>query len=746
MKTKSISVFKMSLKMQFLMNSIIVILVIGGIATFEMNKANEVQSKQALEHFHGYADRLSSGIATQFYERYGDVQAFAKNTVLQSGNAEAISKTLDQYVNLYGIYDVILVVDKNGKYIASNSQTAAGVKIDSAKLRALDYKESPWFKNVISGNYTEDKSKNFTQTYFEDAIVDPIATAALGSDKFGSGFSSIIYSAKGEVSGVITNRANFSWVESELNQVYSALKEQSLNSAEITVINKNGFVIAELDPSSNGGNEHIKQNFDVLLKLNLVEKDVFAAKELVNGRSGSSYSFHVRKNIMQAAGYSVVDSSKWISSIGWGVMVRDTPDELLHGINAMKKNFLIALGFSSLAVFFGVLFFAGRFSNSFLAVTEKLQEVAEATTETSQSLSEAAQSVASATSEQAAAVQESVSSMSEITSMIAQTGQNVKECTDISQKVASRTEDGSRIMERMVASMESIQQANGQLQNMANIINEVSNRTMVINDIVFKTQLLSINASIEAARAGQHGKGFSVVAEEVGNLAQMSGTAAKEIQTLIQDSQRQVSQIIETTQHRVSEGQSVSKEALTTFNEIATGIQGMSERIVGIGQATREQDLGIRQISIAMNEMDITTQRNSAVSTKTSELSGVLSEHGHQVHRVMQAMTTLVRGNVGNLFKRKSKVDIIDSLVGLDHRAPNSKGHKKLAKESDSQDSAQSLRPDQGIDQESISGSIDRLAKRRISIKTQTKDRFQDSNAVPSDLSSDDDSFNTKVS
>jgi methyl-accepting chemotaxis protein len=251
--------------------------------------------------------------------------------------------------------------------------------------------------------------------------IDPIATAALGSDRFGSGFSSIIYNAKGEVSGVITNRANFSWVESELNQVYSVLKEQSLNSAELTVINKNGFVIAELDPSSNGGDEHVKQNFDVLLKLNLVEKDVFAAKELVNGRSGSSYSFHVRKNIMQAAGYSVVDSSKWISSIGWGVMVRDTPEELLHGINAMKKNFLIALGFSSLAVFIGVLFFAGRFSKSFLAVTEKLQEVAEATTQTSQSLSEAAQSVASATSEQAAAVQESVSSMSEITSMIAQT-------------------------------------------------------------------------------------------------------------------------------------------------------------------------------------------------------------------------------------------------------------------------------------------------------------------------------------
>lgn len=746
MKSKGNSKFKMSLKMQFLLNSALVILAIGAVSLFEMNRAIKFQSEHTLEQFKGYANSLSRAIASQFYERYGDVQAFAKNSVVQSKNEEEISKTFDQYVNIYGIYDVILIVDKSGKYIASNSKTASGEKVNIERLRSFDYRESPWFKSVMAGNYTEDKSKNFTQTYFEDALIDPVTAAALGKEKLGSGFSTAIYNSKGEVSGVITNRANFSWVEAELSQVFSVLKEQNLHSTEITVINKNGFVISELDPSSNGGDENVKQNLDVLLKLNLAESGLHAAKELVNGRSGSTFSMHLLKKINQAIGYEVIDSAKWISSIGWGVLVRDDPEELMGGINAMKRNFLVSLGFVTFFVFAGVLILSNQISSSFMAVTEKLQTVAEATSRTSQSLSEAAQSVASATSEQAAAVQESVSSMSEITSMIAQTGQNVKECSDISQKVASRTDEGSRIMERMVSSMESIHQANSQLQNMANIINEVSNRTMVINDIVFKTQLLSINASIEAGRAGQHGKGFSVVAEEVGNLAQMSGNAAKEIQTLIQDSQRQVAQIIETTQHRVNEGQQVSKEALATFNEIATGIQGMSERIIGIGQATREQDLGIKQISIAMNEMDITTQRNSMVSAKASELSRILSEHGYQVNRVMQAMRTLVRGNLRNFYQKKNKVDIIDRLVGKDTDSQASDSVARFSDETYSQQNSHSNQSPNEKGQESFTGSIDRLAKRRITLKSQSYDPNQGAQAVPSDLDANDESFNSKVS
>ena len=94
-----------------------------------------------------------------------------------------------------------------------------------------------------------------------------------------------------------------------------------------------------------------------------------------------------------------------------------------------------------------------------------------------------------------------------------------------------------------------------QLQNIAVIINQINSKTAVINDIVSKTELLSLNASIESARAGEYGKGFCyLLLKEVGNLAKVSGKAANEIQELITASQEQVNKILGLTKARVDDG------------------------------------------------------------------------------------------------------------------------------------------------------------------------------------------------
>lgn len=77
--------------------------------------------------------------------------------------------------------------------------------------------------------------------------------------------------------------------------------------------------------------------------------------------------------------------------------------------------------------------------------------------------------------------------------------------------------------------------SNKKITEITKVISEVAAKTQVINEIVFKTKLLSFNASVEAARAGDQGRGFSVVAEEVGNLAKMSGDAAKEISNITEE-------------------------------------------------------------------------------------------------------------------------------------------------------------------------------------------------------------------
>ncbi|MGE0526529.1 MAG: methyl-accepting chemotaxis protein, partial [Bdellovibrionales bacterium] len=163
-----------------------------------------------------------------------------------------------------------------------------------------------------------------------------------------------------------------------------------------------------------------------------------------------------------------------------------------------------------------------RLSAELSEIVHTLDRFSEQNSMTSEDLRESSQHLSGASREQSAAVQEAVASITQIRSMLAQTSEHVREVQNLTSNVNEKTEDGSQIMARMETAMIAIEQANSQLQSFEEIIRSIREKTQVINDIVFKTQLLSFNASIEAARAGQYGRGFAVVAEEVGKLAQLS--------------------------------------------------------------------------------------------------------------------------------------------------------------------------------------------------------------------------------
>jgi len=259
-----------------------------------------------------------------------------------------------------------------------------------------------------------------------------------------------------------------------------------------------------------------------------------------------------------------------------------------------------------------------------------------------QKMSVYAKDLAQSATQQAAAVQESVASMTQMSSMIAQTSDSSNESLTNVRRMAERTQDGNRTMERLASSTEAINQANTQLREMVDIIAEISAKTSVINDIVFKTQLLSFNASIEAARAGQHGRGFAVVAEEFGSLAEISGKAAKEIQILLETSKKHVTEIVEMTHQRVSDGLAVSKEALTIFNEISRDTSQITKQIQRISEATREQTIGVHQTSTAMNQMDQAAQRNSLLAGDTLRNASGLSEQSRKLATIMRGLLALV--------------------------------------------------------------------------------------------------------
>lgn len=205
--------------------------------------------------------------------------------------------------------------------------------------------------------------------------------------------------------------------------------------------------------------------------------------------------------------------------------------------------------------------------------------------------------LASRTEEQATALEQTAASMEEITAAVNQNMEHAYQARELAEVASVTVEKGNELAELVVTTMDGISDSSSKI---ADIIT-------VINNIAFQTNILALNASVEAARAGAHGRGFMVVANEVRNLAGDSAKAAKEIEVLIADS---------TT--RVRKGASLVSDMEKTMEDILTGVKQVTSIMKEITIASEEQSKGIGQVSVAITQMDGVTQQNASLVEQVS--------------------------------------------------------------------------------------------------------------------------------
>ncbi|RXJ88908.1 chemotaxis protein [Arcobacter sp. CECT 8983] len=201
---------------------------------------------------------------------------------------------------------------------------------------------------------------------------------------------------------------------------------------------------------------------------------------------------------------------------------------------------------------------------------------------------------------QAASLEETAASIEEITGNIRQTNEKAQQMLKISSETQTSAHKGKDLATKTSVSMEEINEK-------VTMINEA---ITVIDQIAFQTNILSLNAAVEAATAGEAGKGFAVVAQEVRNLAARSAQAAKEIKILVEDATI-----------KANDGKNISSEMINGFQELEDNIKQTSNLINDVTNAAREQSSGMNQISDAVNQLDRFTQENASIADKTNYIS-----------------------------------------------------------------------------------------------------------------------------
>jgi len=197
-------------------------------------------------------------------------------------------------------------------------------------------------------------------------------------------------------------------------------------------------------------------------------------------------------------------------------------------------------------------------------------------------------------------LEETAAALEEITRTMASNTANIADMTKYASQVSSSANKGEKLVTNTMNAMDEI---NEQTQSIAEAIT-------IIDQIAFQTNILSLNAAVEAATAGEYGKGFAVVAQEVRNLATRSAEAAKEIKVLV-----------ETATTKADTGKNISNSMLEEYKQLNKGISKTLELIENIDQASKEQQGGVMQINDAVSQLDQQTQRNSSIANEASDIS-----------------------------------------------------------------------------------------------------------------------------
>jgi len=305
----------------------------------------------------------------------------------------------------------------------------------------------------------------------------------------------------------------------------------------------------------------------------------------------------------------------------------------------LSRSSLFLVTVSSLAIIFGLVI-------GFLLTRSITRQLLEATGQISSSSAQIlamTSQVGSGATETATAVSETTTTVEEVKQAAQVSSQKAKYVSETAQRSAQVSQIGKKSVNETVERMNGIR---GQMESIAETVVQLSEQSQAIgeiiatvNDLAEQSNLLAVNAAIEAAKAGEQGKGFAVVAQEVKSLAEQSKQATAQVRTILSDIQKATSTAVMATEQgskAVEAGVKQSTEAGESIRVLADSITEAEQAATQIAASSQQQLVGMDQVALAMENIKQASAQNVAGTKQAETAAQNLSELGHKLKQLVE--------------------------------------------------------------------------------------------------------------
>ncbi len=438
--------------------------------------------------------------------------------------------------------------------------------------------------------------------------------------------------ALGDLSSSSNNSENMHGILKEIGSMVASLKEK----ADVAELIGNGDFSADIKVASEA--DELSKSM-IQMKENINKMSVEVNSLVVAGKEGNldtrgdisqlkgGYREIVQgiNDILDAILEPVNESSKVVEIMATGdLTVRVTGD--YKGGHQLMKNSI------------------NSFADSVGGLIKQLSEAVEATASASTQISSSAEEMAAGAQEQSAQTSEVAAAMEEMSRTIVETANNATLSAEASQEASNKANEGSTKLEGSKQGMQLIVSSTDTVGNnitsLASKSEQIGEIAQVIDDIADQTNLLALNAAIEAARAGEHGRGFAVVADEVRKLAENTTKATQEIANTIraiQTEAKDATKSMDEAGEAVKNGLKLNDEVGEVLSEILSSVDSVTGQISQVAAASEEQSATAEQVSsnveainnVANESATVVQQIASAsedLNRLTENLSGLVAQ------------------------------------------------------------------------------------------------------------------------